>query len=141
MRLNARQWCPIHRSCFCSCHRQAKVAKNRTSKWERVASGISRIRDQWADHPDGYRYRLSPARKREVLLAKLAEKNECGICHKPFENLSGIVPDHINPKGMAGARADDREENLQPVHVECNNLKGSQRNFGGLSLLNAGERK
>jgi hypothetical protein len=39
------------------------------------------------------------------------------------------VPDHIDPKGMGGARRDDHPENIQAVHFCCNGKKGSTREY------------
>ena len=127
MMLAGKERCPIHKNYSCLCRRSAVAFK--TSKWETVRPGVRRIRDEHADHPDGYRYRLSPAEIRKVLLKKLGEKNECCICGKAFESLDGIVPEHINPKGLGGSRRDDRPDNIGPAHSECNLLKGSQRDF------------
>lgn len=52
----------------------------------------------------------------------------CGIC-KEYVCLLESVGDHIKPKGMGGAFRDDRVENIQAVHPECNSLKGSSRDF------------
>ena len=127
MILAAKERCPIHHSFTCLCRRRARVNQAKNAKWEQVRIGVRRIRDEFADHPDGYRYRLSDSEIRKVLLKKLAEKNECCVCHQPFENLEGIVPEHRKPKGLGGARRDDRPENIGPAHSFCNIEKGSKR--------------
>jgi hypothetical protein len=50
----------------------------------------------------------------------------CAICRLPviFERT---VTDHIEPRGMGGARRDDRQENIQATHPLCNMEKGSKR--------------
>ena len=48
-------------------------------------------------------------------------------CNLPMEDYSDVEPDHIKPKGMDGARADDRGENIRAVHWWCNREKGSKR--------------
>jgi 5-methylcytosine-specific restriction endonuclease McrA len=91
--------------------------------------GVRRLKDANADHPDGYRYKLSKSEMRKVLLKKIEEQGgSCGLCGKPFETLVGIVAEHIKPKGLGGARADDRSENIQAAHqYPCNSEKGSKR--------------
>ena len=42
-------------------------------------------------------------------------------------DYNDIVPDHINPRGMAGAWRDDHPDNIQAVHWWCNGEKGSIR--------------
>ena len=127
MMLKPKEFCPIHRNFTCACHRMGKAPRTWVSKWETVRPGVRRIKDQFADHPDGYRYKLSSVAMRQLLLKKIREKNECCICLKPFETMDGIVPEHRNPKGMGGARRDDRESNIGPAHSECNMDKGSKR--------------
>lgn len=129
MMLTANERCPIHKSRTCACPRRVRHAQNRImSKWETVRIGVRRIRDEHADHQDGYRYKLSDAEMRKLLLRKIEEQGgNCGICGKPFESLVGIDPDHIKPKGLGGARSDDRESNIQAAHHNCNFDKGSKR--------------
>lgn len=139
MRLNKNQRCPIHGKFTC-CGREEKARKRIGSKWETVRPGVRRIRDEHADHPDGFRYHLSPAAMKKVLAEKIREQEGlCCICWKPFTDCSEIEPDHRSPRGMNGARRDDRPENIGAVHKLCNAEKGSIRNFkstmkGGLSL-------
>jgi 5-methylcytosine-specific restriction endonuclease McrA len=99
------------------------------TKWEQVWPGVRRIKDQFADHPDGYRYKLSPAEMKKVVDKKIREQDaKCALCGEPFEDYSNVAPDHIKPKGMGGARADDRAENIQAAHNwPCNLAKGSCR--------------
>ena len=130
MILSPSERCPIHKQkpFTCSCHRVQGRKMQKGSRWEVVRLGVRRIRDEFADHPDGYRYKLSSAEMRKVLLRKLADQNgKCALCNEEFLSLIGIVPDHIQPKGMEGARADDRESNIQAVHYVCNTDKGSKR--------------
>lgn len=50
----------------------------------------------------------------------------CAICKMPLWFFSA-VSDHIQPRGMGGARRDDRQENIQATHSVCNYEKGSKR--------------
>ena len=98
------------------------------SRWEVVRLGVRRIRDEFADHPDGYRYKLSGGEMRKLLLKKIEEQGgRCADCGDEFITLQGIDPDHIKPKGLGGALADDRPENIRAVHHACNWEKGSKR--------------
>jgi hypothetical protein len=129
MILSPKERCPLHKNFTCPCHRVQGRKQKKGLKWETVRLGVRRIRDEFSDHPDGYRYKYSPAEMRKVLLRKIDEQDGiCALCHKPFETLIGIVPDHIKPKGMNGARADDRPDNIQAAHnYPCNFEKGSKR--------------
>jgi hypothetical protein len=50
---------------------------------------------------------------RKLLNRKIAEQEgKCTICKAAFTNYNEIVPDHIEPKGMGGARRDDHAENI-----------------------------
>ena len=127
--LSPAERCPIHKSWTCSCHRIRTYKRTNHAKWETVRIGVRRIKDQFADHSDGYRYKLSPAEMRKVLLKKIEEQlGRCALCGEPFTSLVGIVPDHIKPKGLGGGRADDRSDNIQAAHnFPCNAEKGSKR--------------
>jgi len=126
--LSPAERCPIHKSWTCSCHRVRTYKRTNHPKWELVKLGVHRIKDAFADHPDGYRYKLSKCEMRKVLLKKIEEQaGFCKLCGKQFKTLTGIVPDHIKPKGMNSARADDRAENIQAAHLGCNFAKGSKR--------------
>ena len=127
--LSPAERCPIHKSWTCSCHRVRTYKRTNHAKWETVRIGVRRIKDQFADHSDGYRYKLSPAEMRKVLLKKIEEQlGRCALCGEPFTSLVGIVPDHIKPKGLGGGRADDRSDNIQAAHnFPCNAEKGSKR--------------
>jgi hypothetical protein len=46
-----------------------------------------------------------------------------------FTSYNDIVPDHIDPRGMGGARRDDHPDNIQAVHFWCNGEKGSIREY------------
>lgn len=127
MKLAAKAKCPIHGKFDC-CGREQIVQRQKGSKWETVRPGVRRIRDEHADHPDGYRYKLSPAEMAKVVFRKVGEQlNVCPHCEKPFEDMRQVGPDHIKPKGMGGARSDDRESNIRAVHHWCNVAKGSKR--------------
>ena len=132
MKLKASEVCPIHRRRNC-CGREFSSMMNRVfskphSKWGTVRPGVRRIRDEFADHPDGYRYKLSPAEMKKVVDQKIREQSGvCPACTLAFEDYSDVGPDHIKPKGMNGARADDRAENIRAVHHFCNSEKGSRR--------------
>lgn len=130
MILSPNERCPLHKNFTCPCHRIQGRKQKKGSKWETVRMGVRRIRDEHADHPDGYRYKLSDGEMRKVLLKKIEEQGGiCGLCGEPFESTMGIVADHIKPKGMNSARADDRAENVQAAHSSCNLEKGSQRDW------------
>lgn len=126
MKLNPYEVCPIHGRRDC-CGREPSQ-RRRLGKWEQVRAGVRRIRDKNADHPDGYRYKLSPAEMKKVVDKKLREQyGICAHCHCEFTDYSEVGPDHIKPKGMGGSRADDRPENIRVVHHKCNSEKGSRR--------------
>jgi 5-methylcytosine-specific restriction endonuclease McrA len=129
MKLARNQRCPIHRSYTC-CGREQERASVYKSKWITVRPGVRKIRDEHA--PTGWRWLLSKAERQKVILWNLNQNGcTCGICHEPITDMSDVVPDHREPKGMGGARADDGENgcNLQPAHSRCNSIKGSKRNF------------
>jgi hypothetical protein len=134
MILSPNERCPIHRNYTCECHRvQSRNTQRgvKQSKWETIRFGVRRIKDKFADHPDGYRYKLSKVEMRKVLLKKIEDQSGlCALCGKSFETLLGIQPDHRLPKGMNSARCDDRPENIQAAHDFCNAEKGSIRSFG-----------
>lgn len=46
---------------------------------------------------------------------------ECPWCKRPITGQQDLTIDHIVPKAMGGT---DNIENLQPMHKECNSLKG-----------------
>ena len=50
----------------------------------------------------------------------------CPLCHKPL-TLGDSTVDHREPRKMGGSARDDRQENIQAVHLICNTLKGSRR--------------
>ncbi|MGA9668283.1 MAG: HNH endonuclease signature motif containing protein [Terracidiphilus sp.] len=58
--------------------------------------------------------------------AWVRDGRRCGICGHLI-SFEFSTPDHISPRGMGGARRDDRVENLQASHFWCNNRKGSRR--------------
>ena len=122
MKLRRNEFCPIHRSLFCCGREQAQ-------KERRLRLGVQRIEDP--HHPRGYREVRSPAEMRKLLNRKISEQGgRCGICHEPFTDCSEIFPDHIEPRGLGGARRDDHSDNIQAVHRRCNLHKGSRR-LGG----------
>lgn len=49
----------------------------------------------------------------------------CGICDEEIRTREELASDHVIP----GTYRDDSEENLQPAHGICNEIKGSRRNF------------
>jgi hypothetical protein len=51
----------------------------------------------------------------------------CFYCHKEFDDFSGVVPEHVEPKGSGGARHDDHPNNIVASCVPCNQEKGSKR--------------
>jgi hypothetical protein len=50
-------------------------------------------------------------------------------CQVAFTSYNDIVPDHIDPRGMGGARRDDHPDNIQAVHFWSNGDKGSTRDY------------
>ena len=126
MKLRRNEYCPIHRSLFCCGREQAR-------KERRFQLGVQRIEDP--HHPRGYRELRSPAEMRKLLSRKVVEQDgKCAICHQTFAHYNEIAPDHIEPKGMGGARRDDSSENIQAVHRRCNLEKGSRRLRPGQDL-------
>lgn len=126
MKLKPNQICPLHRRKDC-CGREARTRIRSIGKWEQVRLGVRRI---WDELLGKFRWKLSPAERRKVVERKLRENGGiCGICALPIVDCRDVVPDHIEPKGMGGARADDGENgsNLQPAHSRCNLEKGSKR--------------
>lgn len=129
MKLKIDQICPLHRRRDC-CGRETTpyVTYKNNSKWERVRMGWRRIRDEHADHPDGYRYRLSKSEMDKVLLQKVKEQNGlCSIGGEPLLDMNDVTPDHILPRGMNGARRDDRPSNIGAACSFHNGEKGSKR--------------
>lgn len=93
---------------------------------KQVAPGVRRVDDP--HHPRGYRELRSPAAMRELLNKKIIEQDRlCGICGKMMADYREIVADHIEPKGMGGAKHDSHPSNIQAVHSVCNFEKGSKR--------------
>lgn len=130
--LKSNQRCPIPGHGWkCACRGEVQELKYHFvnhGKWETVRTGVRRIRDEHADHPDGYRYKLSPAEMRKVLDRKIEEQQGiCAVCKEPMTDYSDIMPDHEKPKGLGGSRADDRPENIRATHSKCNMKKGSKR--------------
>ena len=121
MRLRRNEFCPIHGSLSC-CGRESLWKERRVV----IRMGVQRIEDP--HHPRGYRELRSPAEMRKLLKRKVAEQNRvCAICDHEFTDYNDIVPDHKNPKGMAGAWRDDHPDNIQATHWWCNGEKGSTR--------------
>ncbi len=121
MRLSKNELCPIHRSRFC-CGRSHHHYNYSALR------GVRRIEDP--HHPLGYREYRSPAAMRRLLTQKIREQNSrCAICGRQFRRCEDAVPDHIEPKGMGGARHDDHPDNIQAVHRGCNFRKGSKRDW------------
>ena len=122
MKLRTNELCPIHRSTSC-CGREA-IPKVRV-----MGPGVQRVEDP--HHPRGYRELRSPAEMKKLLKRKIVDQNNtCAICLVEFTDYNDIVPDHIEPKGMGGARRDDHPDNIQAVHYWCNGEKGSVRSDG-----------
>lgn len=119
MKLKPNDICPIHRSRFC-CGRDFKKIQKR-GKWIVIGPGVRK-------HIETGLIRRSPSAMRQLLAKKVKEQwGQCAICEKEFKDAREISPDHINPRGMGGARRDDSEENIQAVHNLCNLEKGSKR--------------
>jgi hypothetical protein len=94
-----------------------------------VKPGTRRIKDEHADHEDGYRYKLAPSAMRQLLDQKIREQNGmCSIGGEPLTNYNDVVPDHKQPRGMNASRRDDRSENIGAACSRHNIEKGSKRN-------------
>lgn len=129
MKLKLNERCPIHKRYGC-CSREmfSPLAPKSKSKWGTVRPGVRRIKDEHADHPDGYRYKLSSAEMKKVLIAKIIAQNGfCSICGELLTDFGDTVPDHKLPKGAGGGRRDDRPKNIGAAHSLCNIEKGSKR--------------
>jgi len=63
------------------------------------------------------------ARRRQA--AWEAQFGLCAICKRPM-SLEEATADHVKSRGMGAARRDDRQSNIQAVHLICNGLKGSR---------------
>lgn len=120
-RLRNRQKCPVHNSYWC-CGREPR----QTLRKEGFVNGARRIEDPY--HARGYREICTAQELRRRKNLKIAEqKRICPLCKKPFDDYRNIELDHIEPKGMGGARRDDHIDNLQATHRGCNFEKGSKR--------------
>jgi hypothetical protein len=121
MKLRRKEFCPIHGSLYC-CGREP-IQKGSRAR----CPGVQRVEDP--HHPRGFRELRSKAEMRKLLNRKIIEQNrQCAICQVAFTNYSD-VPDHIDPRGMGGARRDDHPYNIQAVHFWCNGEKGSTREY------------
>lgn len=131
MKLKRNQRCPIPGHGWkCVCRQASPDRPKKYSKWETVRSGVRRIRDEHARHPDGFRYRLSKGEMNKVTAQKVREQHGlCSICDGPLTDMNDVVPDHKEPRGLGGAWRDDRAENIGAAHSLCNNRKGSQRDY------------
>lgn len=119
MKLNKSEYCPIHRSRACC----GRTVRRLPSGFE---SGIRRVMDK--SNSRGYRELRSPSEMKRLLARKVVEQDgRCGICGRRFKDFRDIVPDHVQPKGMGGARRDDHPDNVQAAHRLCNLNKGSKR--------------
>lgn len=91
---------------------------------KRIEHGVWYTHDGREVCQDTAEGRREYARRR--FIAAYLQNDMCGICGKPMR-LEDMETDHIKPRGMGGARRDDRQENLQAVHTVCNGQKGSRR--------------
>lgn len=145
LKLKKAEKCPIHGGYFC-CGRQRPQQKTRPNPYARMGEAerqaaiekrrLSKMPVQRIDdphHPRGYRELCNREEQRRRLLLKVAEQNgRCaapamGGCGQEFDDFRGIELDHIEPRGMGGARRDDHIENLQALCATCNRRKGSVR--------------
>lgn len=140
--LRKNERCPIHKSFFCcgreGANRSGTKAWQRAKRidfnarstrkgWKQIAAGVWEITDE--HHSRGFRHRRSPSAMRVLVKQKVEEQHGCcaGPCGKPFQDIREAVPDHIEPRGMGGARRDDHPDNIRATCVDCNNDKGSKR--------------
>jgi hypothetical protein len=121
MRLGKNQRCPIHGKFTC-CGREAIAAKPRRKNYTMIGPGVKLLSDG--------RIRRTPAAMKRLLEEKIREQGGyCYWCGWEFDDFRGVVPDHIEPKGMGGARANDDESNICASCIRCNSEKGSRRDF------------
>lgn len=139
-KLKRNEICPIHSSRYC-CGRSRPIERTRPNPYARMSAeerdaAIERRRQERMPvrrvddphHPRGYRELRSKEEMRRLLKQKVTEQNGlCGICHEALTDFRGIVPDHIDPRGMNGAWRDDHPDNIQAAHSSCNMEKGSKR--------------
>ena len=135
-KLRSNQKCPLPGHGFiCACRDASRKARTegtcwnkKGSKWETVRPGVRRLKDDHADHEDGYRYKLSPSAMRQLLDQKIREQNGlCSIGGEPLTDYNDVVADHKQPRGLGGARRDDRSENIGTACARHNLEKGSRR--------------
>jgi hypothetical protein len=90
---------------------------------------VQRIEDP--HHSRGYRELRSKAEMRKLLNRKKLSNRAGNVqsVRSEFTSYDDIVPDHIDPRGMGGARRDDHPDNFQAVHFWCNGEKGSTREY------------
>ena len=146
-RLRRREFCPLHKSYYCSCHQvdpaqklvgrslelvdqQANtqaVENQRFLRAQKRKPAVQRIDDP--HHPRGYREVCSAPelrRRKNLLILKAEPHPLCHLCGEGFSNYSEIELEHIEPKGMGGAWHDDHMDNLALAHRSCNREKGSR---------------
>lgn len=92
---------------------------------------IKDIRNGVRYYPDGREVcQETAAGKREYedrrTISWTKQKGLCALCGEWLHPIEATT-DHIKPRGMGGARRDDRQENIQAVHALCNSAKGSKR--------------
>jgi hypothetical protein len=121
MRLGKNQRCPIHRSFTC-CGREELKAKPRRKDYTVIGPGVKLL-------PDG-RVRRSPAAMKRLIEKKIRwQEGCCYWCGKEFDDFRTVEPDHLEPRGMGGARRDDSDTNIVACCGACNSAKGSRRDF------------
>jgi hypothetical protein len=82
--------------------------------------------------PDGTEQcNLATAQGREEYLLRkyiawVRQGKVCYLCHQPLA-WRDVTADHWQPRGMGGARRDDRQGNIRAAHWLCNQKKGSRR--------------
>ncbi len=119
MKLKSTEVCPIHRSKFCCGRDFRKIS--RQGKWIRIGPGVKR-------HVETGLTRRSPAAMRQLVAKKVLEQDGlCAICEQRFDDFREVTADHIEPRGMGGARRNDAADNIRAVCADCNSEKGSKR--------------
>jgi hypothetical protein len=116
-----RKPCPIpsHRNSTTCCGRGELPERGRkaTPRWKYVGPGIRQ-------YPDGHIERTPAAMGRHK--DKLLRRGDvCSACGEGFTNQFEVELSHRHPKGFAGWKRDDSDDNLVLLHKRANGIQGS----------------